>query len=78
MQHILVSLLFVSFQKTPILIVGTHELQGVIQELAEPFVCLQATCSAASNAQHATNKYTVTGVVRRKLLFNQYPKTLLR
>jgi Ctf8 len=67
----------VSFQKTPILVVGTHELQGVVQELAEPFVCLQAG-SSASNAQNATNKYTVTGVVRRKLLFNQYPKTLLR
>jgi hypothetical protein len=51
------------------MIVGTHELQGVIQELAQPFVCLQ---------KDGEGSYAVTGIVNRKILFNQYPKTLMR
>lgn len=88
-----------SMQKSPVLVVGTHELQGVIQDLAQPFVCLQPTTtttlphSSSSSTTTAildgsvppiakendtSTSYVVAGVVRRKLLFNQYPKTLLR
>lgn len=58
--------------QVPVMVVGTHELQGVIQELAQPFVCLQKT------TKDNKDTYTVTGLVSRKILFNQYPKTLMR
>jgi Ctf8 len=83
---------------TPILIIGTHELRGTIQELTQPFLCLQkctsiqstdASASQASssestiitNVDTTTNmntEYHIQGIIKYKLIFNQYPKTILR
>lgn len=61
------------------MVVGTHELRGTIQDLAQPFVCLQPT-TVGTGGEDATSSsgYIVTGIVNRKILFNQYPKTLMR
>jgi len=60
-----------------VLIVGTHELQGVTQELAQPFCVLQKSDKDDQQQKNAA-AYQITGVVRRKIVFNQYPKTIMR
>lgn len=54
------------------MILGTHELKGKVEKLKQPF-CILEKQSDEENAS-----YEVTGVVKQKLLFNQYPKIIMR
>jgi len=54
------------------MIVGTHELKGSVKNLAQPFCVLQKCTDAESK------EYKITGLVDRKIVFNQYPKTIMR
>lgn len=55
------------------MILGTHELQGKMESLKRPFCVLQKESSNVDGTS-----YRVSGVVTRKLLFDKYPKVLLR
>ena len=50
------------------MIIGSHALQGKLEELKQPYCILQKE----------DGEYRVRGVVSKKILFNQYPKTIMR
>mmetsp|Transcript_24795 Transcript_24795/g.44855 ORF Transcript_24795/g.44855 Transcript_24795/m.44855 type:complete len:120 (+) Transcript_24795:60-419(+) len=58
---------------TPIIIVGSHELKGEVVTLKEPFCVMNKKRKRDENVE-----YTVVGVVTKKLLFTNYPKTIMR
>jgi Ctf8 len=79
----------------PVLIIGSHELRGTIEPLAQPFCVLEKQIAAAvttslgdddddenydknNDASSSSCFYQVRGIIDRKLLFRQYPKTLIR
>jgi hypothetical protein len=55
------------------MVLGSHELKGNVVTLKEPFVVFKRQkCDDESTA------YEVVAVVTKKLLFDQYPKSLMR
>mmetsp|Transcript_6562 Transcript_6562/g.13710 ORF Transcript_6562/g.13710 Transcript_6562/m.13710 type:complete len:141 (-) Transcript_6562:136-558(-) len=58
--------------EVPHMIVGTHELKGKVETLKQPFCVLEKESSTLS-----TTSYAVQGIISRKILFSQYPKTIL-
>jgi len=68
-----------SFQdeKTPVMILGSHELKGSIQHLKHPFCVFEKQQSSAAG-DDSNVEYKVAGVITKKLLFNNYPKTIMR
>mmetsp|Transcript_13302 Transcript_13302/g.17389 ORF Transcript_13302/g.17389 Transcript_13302/m.17389 type:complete len:139 (-) Transcript_13302:1307-1723(-) len=61
-------------KEIPRMIVGGHELKGAVEKLKQPFCVLEKE----NNQQQAdATSYLVKGVVTRKLLFSQYPKSIL-
>ena len=55
------------------MILGRHELKGSVEKLKQPYCILQKQRDEEDAAQ-----YQVVGVVTQKILFNQYPKTIMR
>jgi hypothetical protein len=55
------------------MILGSHQLKGSVEELKQPFCVLKKQVDDDGNVS-----YTISGVVTRKLLFNQYPKIIMR
>ena len=55
------------------MILGTHELQGKIESLKQPFCVLEKEASLEDGTS-----YRVGGIVTQKLLFDKYPKVILR
>ena len=55
------------------MILGTHELQGKMESLKRPFCILQKEEEGGGNTS-----YRISGIVTRKLLFDKYPKVVLR
>ena len=62
-------------EQTTKLILGSHELKGTIGHLKHPF-CVFEKDRSDNNGSNL--QYRVTGVVTKKLLFNNYPKTIMR
>jgi hypothetical protein len=60
----------------PFLVCGTHELKGTVEMLKQPFAVLQKRTLGNGSGKHVS--YHVKGVVTRRLLFNRYPKTIMR
>jgi Ctf8 len=76
------------------MILGTHQLTGKIETLKEPFCVMERRRGSSSSnpeAMETENDYEnenqersnqtsfhIVGVVRRKFLFNQYPKSIMR
>lgn len=75
------------------MIIGSHELKGNVQILAQPLVLLKKgsktekdpvdnkkrkSKSDDSSANEDEREYIVAGVVRKKILFNSYPKIIIR
>lgn len=58
------------------MILGTHELKGKVESLKRPFCILQK--EESSQEDGGGTSYRVSGMVTRKLLFDKYPKVLLR
>ena len=54
------------------MVMGSHQLTGSVEKLKQPFCVLQKQISSEATA------YQVKGVVTQKLLFNNYPKTIMR
>lgn len=69
-------------EKTTKLILGSHELKGTIEHLKQPFCVFekQRGCTTeGTDAEHQSDlQYKVAGVITKKLLFNNYPKTIMR
>lgn len=61
-----------STEDTPIMIVGGHELKGNVVKLKKPFAILK------KRKRDDDVDYRVVGVVTKKLLFDQYPKSIMR
>jgi hypothetical protein len=63
------------------MIIGSHELKGNIQTLAHPLVLLRQG-SKLEDDEMGNNKrelsYVIAGVVKKKILFNSYPKIIMR
>ena len=59
----------------PVMILGTHELQGKIESLKQPFCVLEKEEGAVDGGG---TSYRVGGIVTQKLLFDKYPKVILR
>jgi hypothetical protein len=55
------------------MLLGTHELQGRVEDLKQPFCVLEKQVSSSRETA-----YRVAGLVTRKLLFDKYPKVILR
>ena len=73
------------------MIVGSHELKGIVEKLKQPFCVLQKHVAsdddARSDVSHqdlknasddTATRYIIKGMITRKLLFQHYPKTILR
>lgn len=54
------------------MILGSHQLKGKVETLKEPF------CIMEKEYVNEKLHYQVVGVVQEKLLFNQYPKIIMR
>lgn len=63
-----------SSDDTPIMIVGGHELKGNVVKLKKPFAILK---KRKRNNDDDVD-YSVVGVVTKKLLFDRYPKSIMR
>ena len=55
------------------MILGTHELEGKVESLKQPFCVLEKQESSTNGTS-----YRVGGIVTQKLLFDRYPKVILR
>lgn len=53
------------------MILGTHQLKGSVQKLPQPFCVLEKENDGEALA------YSVKGVITQKILFNNYPKTII-
>lgn len=60
------------------MVLGTHELKGKVEKLKQPFCILEKKSTSGSDDGTGAESYEVTGVVKQKLLFNQYPKIIMR
>jgi Ctf8 len=58
------------------MILGSHEMKGNLQTLKEPFCVLEKQTN--SNEEGEETQYRVAGIVTQKVLFNNYPKTIMK
>jgi hypothetical protein len=76
-------------QGAPTLIIGHHELKGTAITLKEPFAVLRKRKFQPDDENENERKllkrhgeakvqYEVAGVVKKKLMFDQYPKSIMR
>ena len=66
----------------PYLTIGIHELEGEFITLKKPFVVLdpqqnEDETTVTSRGTICKSKFTVAGVIRKKVLFNKRPRVLL-
>lgn len=64
-------------QGLPRMIVGSHELQGKVEKLQQPYCVLQKQ-THHDDTNNSRVSYSIQGIITQKLLFNSYPKTIMR
>ncbi|KAL7447104.1 hypothetical protein ACHAXM_011119 [Skeletonema potamos] len=74
----------------PTLIIGNHELKGTSISLKNPFAVLRKRKANQSSTnsdgheagskimKHSGVEYEVAGIVKKKLMFDKYPKSIMR
>jgi len=60
--------------QTPLMILGSHQLKGKVETLKQPFALLEK----CYDENDELCRFEVKGVVRQKILFDQYPKVIMR
>jgi len=74
-------------QGSPTLIIGNHQLKGTTINLKEPFVVMKKrrkndrkTCNEGESKidAHSGVELQVAGIVKKKLMFDAYPKSIMR
>ena len=63
--------------KIPVMILGSHELKGSIEQLKQPFCVFEKEHCLSSEGENQL-QYKIAGVINKKLLFNNYPKSIMR
>mmetsp|Transcript_37034 Transcript_37034/g.45277 ORF Transcript_37034/g.45277 Transcript_37034/m.45277 type:complete len:130 (-) Transcript_37034:267-656(-) len=74
---------------TPMMIIGSHELRGKIENLKQPYAIMrkkQGPCERRLEEEDVMNgpecenrvEYEVAGVITKRLLFDHYPKSIMR
>ena len=88
--HIIYAHILFVKQGAPTLIIGNHELKGTSIALKNPFAVLRKRkanqLSGADDGSDADSKimkrsgveYEVAGIVKKKLMFDKYPKSIMR
>lgn len=56
------------------MILGSHELKGKVENLKESLCVMQKNFDGAKDIE----SYMVVGIIKKKLIFNQYPKVIMR
>jgi len=56
----------------PVMTVGSHEMKGNVEVLKQPFAIMK------KHKQDNNTEYEVVGVITKKFLFDQYPKSIMR
>lgn len=77
-------------EKTPVMVLGSHELKGTIEILKQPFCVFEKergviTALSTESSDDKENgesqgdlRYKVVGIITKKLLFNKYPKVIMK
>jgi Ctf8 len=65
-------------EKTPKLIIGSHELKGTIEHLKQPFCVFAKERGCLGDGSDPDLQYRILGIVNKKLLFKNYPKSIIR
>ncbi|CAB9520806.1 CTF8, chromosome transmission fidelity factor 8 homolog (Saccharomyces cerevisiae) [Seminavis robusta] len=60
----------------PVLILGTHELVGRMETLKQPFCVFEKVYG--DEGDNPQLEYKVAGIIKHKMLFNNYPKTIMK
>mmetsp|Transcript_27768 Transcript_27768/g.59364 ORF Transcript_27768/g.59364 Transcript_27768/m.59364 type:complete len:161 (-) Transcript_27768:583-1065(-) len=63
--------------KTPMMILGNHELTGEVKKLDDPF-CLMEKKYNEDVTPKQIESYQIIGIVKEKFLFENYPKAIMR
>uniref|UniRef100_A0A7S2N178 Uncharacterized protein n=1 Tax=Helicotheca tamesis TaxID=374047 RepID=A0A7S2N178_9STRA len=67
---------------TPMMTIGSHELKGKIVNLKQPFVIMKKNKATkrkrCEDCDSSNVNFEVAGVITKKMLFDQYPKTIMR
>uniref|UniRef100_A0A6U6DE37 Chromosome transmission fidelity protein 8 n=1 Tax=Odontella aurita TaxID=265563 RepID=A0A6U6DE37_9STRA len=75
---------FVGRDRTPVMTMGSHELKGKVEELKQPFVILRKRKrpenggDVGGGSGGGETSFEVAGIIRKKMLFDQYPKSIMR
>mmetsp|Transcript_9833 Transcript_9833/g.12384 ORF Transcript_9833/g.12384 Transcript_9833/m.12384 type:complete len:126 (+) Transcript_9833:47-424(+) len=75
--------------KTAKITIASHELKGKVEVLKQPFIVMRPckrpitdTEASETTAEGVSKKqrsgYEVAGIVKSKILFDQYPKSIMR
>ena len=66
---------FSFFVKVPMMTLGSHQLKGKVEKLKEPFNVME---KVYDENQQTLKCYKIIGIVKERLIFNQYPKVIMR
>ena len=63
--------------------IASHELKGKVIELKEPFLVLRKRKrSSEEEEENQFNRdkveFEITGIIKKKILFDNYPKSIMR
>jgi len=74
------------------MVIGSHELRGKVEKLKQPFVVMTKKRKHSSPSgskemnvkpdEHQKGKqeveYKIAGVIKNRIMFNSYPKSIMR
>ena len=60
---------------------ASHELKGKVIELKEPFLVLRKRKRSSNEEEDKKGnnvEFEITGMIKKKVLFDKYPKSIMR
>lgn len=66
---------------TPTMTIASHELKGKVCDLKQPLVVLKKRKRSNSDQDSCvkdSEEYEIAGIIKKKILFAQYPKSIMR